>query len=695
MRIFSNKRRPVHMGPYPTELLARINDTRSVRSSVVPPSVNVGEGQLDQALAPVQGVLEQLLTGVTVEHQAPLPADLRERTNLLKSAAYFFDATLVGICAYRNQWAIVVATESGPEPERDNLASGWIHGSQATFRNLRATQIAMILCNFIRLCGFYARGYSQSSEALLDFAIPELAIRSGVAFETPGDLVNPFIGKALGLAVVVTSLEMLSDRPLDPSAGSAASQGGLTWRLGLSGTRSAMADWFQDRRASHLSRYPMEKIRKVDRATTRVDENEIPQVPLRASFFARGAAGDLGAKAQAQYPNFVMKEPLGFATRNAQGQMIPLQDGPVASQAADMPNTAENAKAIKSLGYFLGTDLIGICEMPKYAWYSHDSEGNEITTRHKYAIVLLIDQGHETMEGASGDDWISGSQSMRGYIRGMEIATVIASHLRPMGFASRAHSNTDGQVLQVPLILKAGLGELSRIGEVVLNPFVGPRFKSAVVTTDLILEPDRHIDFGLQDMCNKCNKCARECPCNAISWGDKVMFNGYEMWKPDVERCTRYRLTNSRGAACGRCMKTCPYNHEGLLAHRFVLDLAIRFPMLRGPIARLDDYVGNGRRNMVKKWWTDLEIVDGKTDTPKSGANARELNPDKTDPGVPIAYYPASVMPDGTNADTQLVDRKAAVDVAGILESPEDAKRRIASGGARPEQYIPIKNLTA
>ena len=38
------------------------------------------------------------------------------------------------------------------------------------------------------------------------------------------------------------------------------------------------------------------------------------------------------------------------------------------------------------------------------------------------------------------------------------------------------------------------------------------------------------------------------------------MFNGYEMWKPDVERCTRYRLTNQRGLACGRCMKTCPLN---------------------------------------------------------------------------------------------------------------------------------------
>ena len=33
--------------------------------------------------------------------------------------------------------------------------------------------------------------------------------------------------------------------------------------------------------------------------------------------------------------------------------------------------------------------------------------------------------------------------------------------------------------------------------------------------------------------------CSQEWPVNAISWDDKVMFNGYERWKPDVERCTR------------------------------------------------------------------------------------------------------------------------------------------------------------
>ncbi len=63
-----------------------------------------------------------------------------------------------------------------------------------------------------------------------------------------------------------------------------------------------------------------------------------------------------------------------------------------------------------------------------------------------------------------------------------------------------------------------------------IKPFVGPRFK-LVVTTDMPLKADKPIDFGLQDFCNQCNKSARECPCGAISFGDKVMFNGYEMWK--------------------------------------------------------------------------------------------------------------------------------------------------------------------
>ncbi len=303
---------------------------------------------------------------------------------------------------------------------------------------------------------------------------------------------------------------------------------------------------------------------------------------------------------------------------------------------------------------------------------------------------MLIDQGYETMEGASGDDWISGAQSMRGYLRGATIGGQMAEFIRRLGYSARVHSNLDSEVLHIPLILYAGLGELSRIGELVLNPFVGLRFKSVVVTTDMPLTHDQPIDFGLQDMCQKCLKCARECPCNAISWGNTVMFNGYEMWKPDAERCVRYRVTNTKGSACGRCMKTCPYNHEGLLVHDLFLKMAIHLPFTRKWIAKLDDKVGNGRINPVKKWWYDLEWVDGKSVKPK-GTNRRELNLDKKlDPDKQsIAYCHADQMPPPDHLDPFPVDRKQALSAKEKLETPKEALARYQSGKPTPSHYSP------
>jgi ferredoxin len=190
---------------------------------------------------------------------------------------------------------------------------------------------------------------------------------------------------------------------------------------------------------------------------------------------------------------------------------------------------------------------------------------------------------------------------------------------------------------------------------------------------------DRPIDFGLQDFCERCNKCARECPCNAIPFGPKVMFNGYEMWKPDVEKCAKYRVTNAKGSACGRCMKTCPYNTEGLLAHRLFLWLAINVPWSRGWIARLDDKVGNGAINRAKKWWFDLEMVDGVSVTPK-GVNERGLDLDavKRAKTQALALFPPEVSPPPGARDPVEPDRAAGIKAYASAESPAAARARVA-----------------
>ncbi len=124
------------------------------------------------------------------------------------------------------------------------------------------------------------------------------------------------------------------------------------------------------------------------------------------------------------------------------------------------------------------------------------------------------------------------------------------------------------------------------------------------------LAHDKPIDFGLQKFCEACNKCARECPSGAITAGPKLMFNGYEIWKSDSQKCTTYRITTEGGAMCGRCMKTCPWNLEGLFAEKPFRWAAMNIPSAAPVLARLDDKLGHGGLNDVKKWWWDLELKD-------------------------------------------------------------------------------------
>jgi reductive dehalogenase len=410
-------------------------------------------------------------------------------------------------------------------------------------------------------------------------------------------------------------------------------------------------------------------------------------VPKRGDFFKRAQAGDLGEKPRRERMRFPMKHPYALGMQPLIAGMVPLQGirEPLSPTGlgGDLSDPHVNALAIKALGYFLGADFVGICRAEPWMYYSHDEvEGKPIPAYHRYAVVMLIDQGFETMEGASGDDWISASQSMRAYMRGAEIAGIMAAHCRRMGYSARAHSNAHSEVIHNPAILMAGLGEVSRIGDTILNPFIGPRSKSVVFTTDLPMDVDRPIDFGLQSFCEACRKCARECPCNAIPFGHKVMFNGYEIWKADVEKCTKYRVTNMKGSACGRCMKTCPWNREDTVEADRLMWLSIEHPDLAASIAADDDAVGNGMRNSVKRWWFDLEMIDGVAVHPVAGVNERNLDFERIRLGdrQKLAMFPPALQPvGGTTLDTVVpVDREAGIAAYAAAEPPAQARIRLA-----------------
>ncbi len=682
MRIFSNQHRPVHLGPLPMERVARAAATRDF-ASVEDRFPARSETSLGRIVNEYIALFEQFRAEPAAPERAPYGQDPQRLANELKANCYFLNASLAGCCEipstawtgprprdHRHALAIVV--EFGRDPEPDNLAAEWVRGSEYDCALLRAAEIALISAAFLRRLGFEATAHTRDQS---DVSHARILIAAGLARWRDAKVIAPFFGARFASCIVTTSEPLAADRTL----GSEFMDGGLGWWLGTGGSDTWWERWLASRRPSDGSRFPMEKIRRVKEPTTLIIEDEVPRVPKRANFFTRALNGDLGEKAQRERWRFAYKTPIADAYVKLIRAMVPKQDGnPVPERDARSNDPSANTRAVKSLMYYLSADMVGACEAKRYAWYSHQEDGTPIEPYHPSAVVMLVDQGFETMEGASGDDWISGAQSMRAYMRGGEICGIVAAFIRSLGWSARSQTNADSDVLQLPLVLLAGLGELSRIGELVLNPFVGPRFKSAVVTTDLPLSHDAPIDFGLQDTCSKCMKCARECPCSAISFGDKVMFNGYEMWKPDVERCTRYRVTNPHGSACGRCMKTCPYNHEGLLAHRLILWGAINLPWTRRWVVRLDDRIGNGSINPSKTWWTDLEIVDGKVVPPK-GTNRRGLSLGQSgaSPKVhQIAYYPAPVMPPPDARAPVPVDRKAALAQAAHMETPAAARAR-------------------
>ena len=366
-------------------------------------------------------------------------------------------------------------------------------------------------------------------------------------------------------------------------------------------------------RRDHLNeRYASHRLRRVDRPTTEIT-GDVRRFDEREHGFERARRGDFGPGPQRECARFDQKYPLSGTIRAMSVYLAGVADGPVAPGRAPLPDDPlVMSRHIKEAALFLHADDVGVCELPPYAPYSFDKNGDPVDLGHTHAIAILVDQDYPSFAAGDGRDWISSAQSFRAYTGSGFTACLLADYIRRLGYSARAHHALDYKVVVPPILMMAGLGEMCRIGGIVLHPFMGPRFKAAVVTTDLPLQPDRPIDFGLQQFCAACKKCARECPSNAITDGARSMYNGYEIWRNDTESCTRFRTTNARGAACGRCIKVCPWNKAETWYHSLATDLAARSSLARRGLIWLDDALGYGKPDPTRQWWFDMEEVDGR-----------------------------------------------------------------------------------
>ncbi len=741
-KLFSYAQRPVDLGPYPLEKLHRTSGFPNwdAFSPFEPVPFKNQDAPLSivNAMGEYQTMMDAIRDGAVKTEIADIPECPQERAAHLKAFGYYCDASMVGVCeipsaarlsnpvqnpdvhrlekrlnagqsksmasgldfvlaaikkamkeplssCHKHSHALVFLYEYPRDPSTDEPGTDWIQHAQAQRAALRGAETASVLASYLRSLGYSARAHSGSAS---DVHLPMMAVAAGLAILQGSTVKNPLLGDRFGLSVVTTNMEITPDQPLASMAVPLVS-----YQLGL-GTNARNRrnhDPFAKRFFVN-GPFPFETLKRVETTTNYLDEAHIARVPKRSDMFARSLFGDLGPKVQeaAKNGNYVRKSASAYAFRYALAAFVPLQEGPVAPQVApSASDPVRNAANLKATAYFLGCDAVGLSRCPDWCYYSHDPNGEELIPYHKNAISIVIDQGHETMEGASGDDWIACAQSMRAYLRFSLLGGVLAQQIRNMGYSAKVHTVMGSDVIQPPLTLLAGLGEISRIGDVILNPFLGPRLKSGTVTTNMPMEHDKPIDFGLQRFCDSCNKCARECPSGAITAGPKRMFNGYEIWKPDSQKCTNYRITNEGGAMCGRCMKTCPWNLEGLFKEAPFRWAGMHFPKAAKWLTRLDDALNNGTINPQKKWWWDLEMRDeGPYKQPQQPVNTRQLQKDLVlkHSDQTLAAYTANLLPPPYPWPYPM-DRNAAIEAYDAMISATEHKARRAKGIPPEHRY--------
>lgn len=516
--------------------------------------------------------------------------------------------------------------EFAPTIPLDQPGHEWTQGSNHTRTDLQVGLCAASLAKYMNNVGHQAQAHFGDDSSV---DLVQLAVKSGLVAIKNHNLVAPFLHNQFRIGAVTCYLGLECDRPLD------SNQQFPT----LSEQRN---------RPMWMGPYPMETIPRQPDTTNLINRDQIQRVSAKSNMYYRAANGDFGKREHTNIQPYLRSTPLTCAVRDVGDRIFFIPTVKKSCQSLEEHDPVSLSQNIKALCYWLGADAVGICATEPMMFYSHDLAGKPLDSYRKRAIVMLFDMGYDVSEASSGDDWIVSSQVVETYQRINTVGKIVETHINRLGFSTKSHGMADTEVLQMPAVLMAGLAEVSRIGEVAINPFLGPRFKSLVVTTDMMLDCDQPINFGLQDFCESCRKCAQECPPAAIPFGPKVMYNGYEIWKPDAELCLKYRTSLTKGSSCGRCIKVCPWSRSNT-------------DLTPGP-----DQDSQLSQNLDKKWWLGMTMFNG---VPQStpGENVRPepvAHSDKLAERQRIAVYTPDLMPQHDTLGPVVADRQQALDAS-------------------------------
>ena len=214
---------------------------------------------------------------------------------------------------------------------------------------------------------------------------------------------------------------------------------------------------------------------------------------------------------------------------------------------------------LKGLAKKYGALSVGFIPMKPEYYYSNrgrwaENYGDEVKENMPYAIVFTVEMDKEMIN--RGPQLAEVIETSHGYVKAAIVGMVLSYYIRMLGYDARNHMDANYLLgLKSPAEL-AGLGEIGRSG-LLITPENGSSVRIGVVTTNIPLEVDKPQNFGIKEFCEVCNRCARNCPAQAISKEASKQTEQGPKWDFNQSAC--YRLWRHVGTDCGICISSCPF----------------------------------------------------------------------------------------------------------------------------------------
>jgi len=208
-------------------------------------------------------------------------------------------------------------------------------------------------------------------------------------------------------------------------------------------------------------------------------------------------------------------------------------------------------KAFEKKAREIGVDLIG------YTPVNEDFIFKNNKVYGKNAIMLAQELKWEKVKTIPSVEF--GIEFFRVYQELGEKVIELTNYLKEKGYKSEAHHPFGGKMLYAYHAVAAKLGIIGRSG-LVLTPEFGPRQRWGAITTDADIPESTERDFSeMEDFCENCGACIKNCKGGAILENpiEKVEGSGI-ITRIDRSKCIDSLVNNT---FCSYCMRICSQGH--------------------------------------------------------------------------------------------------------------------------------------